>query len=253
MTVIQVRNRWFQPYRHSQTSTARLFCFHFAGGGASVFRGWAEALPQEIDVLAAQLPGRESRFSETRYTRMGPLITELADQIEPFLHPKSVFFGHSMGAMVAFELIRELRRRGHCSPLVFFPAGRRAPQIADEDPPMHNLPEEELVTKLLNEYRDTLPAVMQNPELRELMLPMLRADFELCETYRYEQALPLDCPIIALGGADDPDPTEAQLLRWKEMTTGSFRHFQFPGDHFFIDKHKDQVLRLIRNILQSAL
>jgi medium-chain acyl-[acyl-carrier-protein] hydrolase len=158
-----------------------------------------------------------------------------------------------MGAMVSFELMRELRRRGLRLPSVYFPAGRRAPQIADEDPPIHGLPDDAFVATLLREYRATLPAVMENAELRDLMLPMLRADFELCETYRHEPEPPFDCPIVALGGADDPDPTEAQLVSWKEMTTGTFRHFIFAGDHFFIDSSRAQVIQLVRNIMQAAL
>ena len=247
-----ISSPWFKQHGKPPQGAVRLFCFHYAGGAVSTFRDWPRHLPRHIDLVGVQLPGREARFGEAPFRRMEPLIDELADQITPQLSERYAIFGHSMGALVSFELLREIRRRQLHPPVLYFPSGRRAPQIFDDDPPIHHLPDHEFLSELLEHHDQRLDLMMSNAALRTTLLPVMRADVELCETYHYKHAPPLNCPIFAFGGMDDPDVSEQHLKSWKEQTTATFRHFLFPGDHFFIDTATASILQFMCRILEGV-
>src|SRR5205814_4666171 len=184
---------WIQYYQSKPQACLRLFCFPYAGGGASIFRTWSENLPPEIEACPIQLPGRESRLLEAPFSQLFSLIEPVAQALLPYLDMPCAFFGHSMGALVSFELARYLRRQHGLSPVHLFVSGRRAPQLSDPDPPIHPLPEAEFLEELRS-LKGTPEEVLQNTELLQLLLPLLRADFAVCETYAYAPETPLLCP-----------------------------------------------------------
>lgn len=222
----------------------RLFCFPYGGGAARAYRPWGQTLPPEIDVCAIQLPGRGNRLREPPLTKM-PLAVELvAREIVSMLDRPYAFFGHSMGAILGFEVARLLRRRGQQLPTHLFVSGHRAPQIPKTEPYTYNLSDEEFIAEL-HRLNGTPVEVLEHPDMMQIMLPLLRADFESIQTYSYTHEPPLDCPITALGGLTDPDVSRATLEPWREQTTAAFNLKMFPGDHFFLHQEQTGVLRVI--------
>ncbi|MFN3325485.1 MAG: thioesterase domain-containing protein [Bryobacteraceae bacterium] len=224
---------WFPAPRRETSPRFRLFCFPNAGGGAAVFRTWSERLPETIELRAARLPGRESRIGEPPITRMQPLIDTIAQAIQPLLDLPCVFFGHSMGAGVAFELTRQLRREGHPLPVALLVAGARAPQLRTEGPTGSDPSDAELLADL--KRLDGIPkVVLENQELLSLLLPALRADIALYRHYVYTAEPPLNLPIRAYCGREDPNLEPQHLEAWRSQTTAGFCTRQFPGGHFFL-------------------
>ena len=222
-----------------------MFCFPYAGGGASAYRGWAASLPKDVEVCPVQLPGRESRLREPAFERPGPLITSVADALQPWMQEMPfVFFGHSMGAMIGFELTRVLRRRGRTLPLHLFVSGRRAPQLPARDEPIHDLPEPEFIERL-RELNGTPEEVLQHAELMKLLIPLLRADFAVNETYEWVEEAPIDIGISAFGGLADIDVSRDDVEAWSVQTRGRFRMRMMPGDHFFLHPQKDLILESV--------
>lgn len=221
-----------------------MFCFPYAGGGASIYRGWGASLPFDLEVCPVQIPGREGRLRDPAYQEPGPMVQAIAGALDPYLDLPFVFFGHSMGAMIAFELTRELRRRGRPQPLHLFVSGRRAPQMPPREEPIHQLPEPEFIAKL-RELNGTPEEVLQHEELMRLLIPILRADFSVNETYVYVEEEPIDAGISAFGGLGDHEVIREDLEAWREHTRGRFRVRMLPGDHFFIHSGKDLILESV--------
>jgi medium-chain acyl-[acyl-carrier-protein] hydrolase len=223
----------------------RLFCFPNAGGGVALLHSWLNGLPGEIDLCPIHLPGREKRRAEPPFVRMESLVHAVSDALEPFLEGPFALFGHSLGALMAFELARELRRRGLSSPARLFVSAHAPPQISRSAEPIHQLPEQEFVQGLIRRY-DAIPAVvLENKELMEMFIPVLRTDLEILETYMYRPEPPLICPISAFGGVLDSTVATRQLEAWQQQTSSSFQLHMFPGKHFFLKEARPQVLRVI--------
>lgn len=251
MSTADDAQRWL-PYRKAQPAPRlRLFCLPNAGGAASAYRAWERhGLPAGVELCAVQLPGRESRLRETPFRRAEPLVAALAEAIRDLLDVPFVVFGHSMGTILGFELAHRLRDLGLPAPRHLVMSGRRAPHLADEDP-IHRLPDPELVERLRG-YGGTPPEILAHPELMALVLPILRADFELVETHVVEHGRPaLDLPITVLGGRDD-DATRGDLDAWRELTNGSCQVRMFPGGHFFVHSAMAEVLAFLGPLLDSA-
>ena len=214
------------------SDAVRLFCFPHAGGGASVFRRWTTELGRGIEVYTIILPGREGRWREPPITRMPELLEALIDALGPLLHPPYAFFGHSLGAFIAFELARQLHRENRPGPALLIVSAARAPQIPDPDPPLHKQPADLLLEEL--KRLDGIPQELLNqPELISLMMPALRADLAISETYQYVDEPPLACPISVYGAEHDGRVRVEHLEQWKEQTSRSFQCRIFPGNHFF--------------------
>ena len=228
----------------------RLLCFPYAGGGASIFRSWPRSLPSDVQVCPIQLPGRESRLLESAFTELSSLTQTLAEVLHPFLDLPFAFFGHSMGALVGFELARQLRRQNSPEPVHLFVSGWRAPQLASKGAITHTLPEPQFLESLQN-LNGTPQTVLQNPELMDLLLPILRADFALCENYVYYHEAPLNCPISAFGGIQDRLISHDELAAWRSQTSNSFSFQLFPGDHFFINSNRDSLLQAVADALSQ--
>jgi medium-chain acyl-[acyl-carrier-protein] hydrolase len=240
----------FEPLRRD--AQLRLFCFPYAGGSSLIFRNWERSFPTAIDVCPVQLPGRGSRMLEPAFTKLGDLVTELTKGLLAYLDRPFAFFGHSMGALIGFELARRLRAQHGLMPSHLFASGRYAPQIEASHRITYNLPEDELLAELrrLNGSPDE---VLEHPELMQLLLPIIRADFQLVQTYDYQPELPLSCGITALGGLKDPDVSREHLDAWREQTTGTFAIRMFLGDHFFLQTAQSTLLRMIHQDLKKSL
>jgi medium-chain acyl-[acyl-carrier-protein] hydrolase len=234
-------NQWLHYFKPNPKASLRLFCFPYAGANAMVYRSWADKLPSHIEVVAIQLPGRGKRRQERPLTSLSKLVDLLgsAPLKEPF-----AFFGHSMGALVAFELARLLRRERRALPLHLFISSRSAPQLNSCHRPLHDLPTSELMQEL-NQLDGTPREVLEHPELMEMMLPILRADFSICDTYEYSQAAPLPCPISAFGGFQDADVPRQNLEAWREQTSSSFTLRMLPGKHFFLHSNETLFLNML--------
>jgi medium-chain acyl-[acyl-carrier-protein] hydrolase len=241
---------WLTNPRPAPDARLRLFCVPYAGSGPSAFRTWPAALPASVEVRPVQLPGREGRFREPAHTRLVALAAALAEGLLDDLDRPFAFFGHSMGALVAFEVARQLRRRGAPAPAGLVVSGRPAPQLGPRAAPLHALPDDKFVAALA--ARGGLPeAVRQDPELLAVVLPALRADLVACETYAYMAEPPLDCPVTAYGGLQDPQAGWSDLQAWAQQTTARFGLRMFPGGHFFLHGAQPQVLAaLARDVEQ---
>jgi medium-chain acyl-[acyl-carrier-protein] hydrolase len=204
-------------------------------------------------VVPVHLPGRGNRFTEPALTRSDALVEQLASELEPFLDVPFAFFGHSMGAMLAFELARRLRAGGGPLPEHLLVSGRRAPQRPRDKRELHSLPEDEFREELRS-LNGTPDELLEHPELMELFSPILRADFELCETYAFHEDAPLDVPISAFGGLEDKDVSREDLTAWKEHTRGPFRLRMFPGGHFFLNGARQQLIHAVsEDLMRLAL
>jgi medium-chain acyl-[acyl-carrier-protein] hydrolase len=241
---------WLMRLRQaSNGGRLRLFCFPYAGGGAAVLRTWFDELPKEIDVYAIQLPGRERRLAERPYTQMQNLIRVLAENLRPYLIPPFAFFGHSMGALIAFELARYLRRESAIGPAHLFVSGHRAPHLPSMFRPIHHLSDQDFIDEL-RRLNGTPEEIFQSPEMLQLVLPALRADFTMCETYTFSDTGALECPISALGGLDDDRASSDELRAWEQQTRGNFMLHMIQGDHFFPWSAKPVLLNTICNDLK---
>jgi medium-chain acyl-[acyl-carrier-protein] hydrolase len=252
MSVLLNPDVWVIRPRPNPRAGMRLFCFPYAGGNAAIYRGWAAMLPDEVELCAVQLPGRGARLREEPFRQLEPLVAALLPALQPFLDRPFALFGHSMGSLIAFELSRALRQLRRPGPLHLFVSGRFAPQIPDPDPPCYALPTPEFVQEL-RRLQGTPEEVLDSPELLELVLPLLRADFELSETYRYRPGVPLACPISAFGGAEDLEVTAEGLGAWREQTRSLFRARTLPGDHFFLIPRQTELLAAIGEDLAHPL
>lgn len=241
---------WIWRPRPNPDALLRLFCFPYAGGGTVIFRTWPDSLPEDVEVCSVRLPRRESRLREPPFDRCAPLVQTLAEAMLPYLNKPFAFFGHSMGALIAFELARYLRGRRNLVPHHLFVSGGRAPQLGFSRARIHQLPEDEFI-QALRRFNGTPDEVLQNEEILGLLLPTLRADFAICEEYIYTPDAPLECPISTYGGQSDPEVREKELRAWREQTCGEFTLQLFPGNHFFLHTAHRQLLRAIAGELSG--
>ncbi|HEX8392037.1 MAG TPA: thioesterase domain-containing protein [Longimicrobium sp.] len=244
-------DRWIARPRPNPRARLRLFCLAHAGGGASAFRGWADVLPPEVEVCPVQLPGRENRLAEPAIMRMEPLVEALSSAVRPYLDLPFALFGHSNGALIGFELARRLREQGRAGPVHLFASGRRAPDCASGRAPTSHLPDDEFLDDL-RQLGGLPDALLQHRELVALLLPTLRADVALNESYAFAEGEPLACPITAYAGAADGKVSAEQVQAWGRHTRGPFTVRTFPGGHFFLQEARAEFLRVLSADLAAA-
>lgn len=233
---------WYVRWAASEEAPVRLFCLPHTGGGAALYRPWAERLAPVADVVSIRLPGRENRFRETPYRRLDELVDALAQAVEPLLDRPHAWFGHSMGALIGYELCRTLRDRGLPGPERLFVSGRRAPHLPSRHPRVHDAPARDLVDHL-RELNGTPAEVLDSAAALSALLPMVRADFAVSETYRWREQRPLDCPVVVLGGRDDAVTSPGELAGWREHSTAGCEVRLFGGGHFYLhEEAHEQVL-----------
>ena len=219
----------------------RVFCLPHAGAGASAYRTWSNELLPGLQLCAVQLPGRENRLGEPPIDSAAALVRELVSGLHPFLDRPFVVFGHSMGALLAFELACELRRAGLPQPARLFLAAHKAPHLPFDQPPVHQLNPREFRAEL-RRLEGTPETVLANEELMQIAEPILRADFRLCETYVYEPVEPLDVPFSVFGGENDPKVSAAALEPWRAHTRVSMSVRALPGGHLFLQSARAQLV-----------
>ena len=241
---------WLILAKPNPAASLRLFCFPYAGGSPLIFSDWPADLPPDVEVGLIQLPGRGMRLSQPPFTRVAPVIESLLPALQPYLDKPFAFFGHSMGGLISFELARALRAKLDLEPEVLFISGRQAPPLKDRTTVTYDLPEPQFVEELRH-LNGTPPEVLDHPELMKLLVPLLRADFELCQTYVYQPGPPLTCPLFVFGGVDDGEVNQEELEGWRPYTTGAFSLRMLPGDHFFIRTARSQLLRMISEDLKT--
>jgi medium-chain acyl-[acyl-carrier-protein] hydrolase len=236
-----------------EAPTLRLICFPHAGGGAAAYREWGASFPASVEVCAIQPPGRASRLREPPMTRLTELVDAAREAVRPLLDLPLALFGHSMGALTAFEVARLLERNEGVSPVHLFVSGRRAPHLPTTESPVSHLPNDLFIAEMRRRYGGIPDTLLREKELMDLFLPGLRADTGALEDYRFEAGDPLRCPIDAYGGRTDGSVTEEGLAAWTDHTSDSFRMRFFPGGHFFINEARPEVQGEILEALEKHL
>lgn len=242
---------WVESLKPNPNAKLRLFCCHHSGVGASTYFPWINHIPNFVELKAIQLPGREARFGEPLLTNLDSVITGLMEEFTSFLDKPYLLFGHSVGALIVYELSKKLQMENAVLPKTLIVSGCRAPHLIPLQT-MHTLPDQEFIKKLM-EYNGTPDEVINNQDLLELFLPILRADFCIGETYCYQKSQPLNCDIVAIGGAQDATVSIDRLKEWRLHTALEFSLQLFPGDHFFVKSALPEVLAFISHIATHSL
>lgn len=243
---------WLRCLGRVHEPRLRLYAFPHSGGSPAFFRPWVPLLPAGVELWSIQLPGRENRIAERPLRRLSVLADHLTDVLGGVAPVPFAFFGHSLGGFVGFEVARRLRRRGRAGPRLLVVSGCRAPHVPDPRPPIHGLPDDEFLARL-SDLNGTPADLLANRELMELIMPALRADSEMAETYAYEGSDGLNCPVAALAGLDDPIAPPALVEPWRRHTTGPFAAETFHGDHFFVVTSREAVLDRVGSACRSAM
>ena len=233
-------------------NSGRLFCFPYAGGGALTYHSWPNRILKGIEVARVNLPGREARFKEPLFRDLQSLVDVLADELIPWIDRPFAFYGHSMGALLAFELTRELRRRHNLLPHHLFVSGYGAPHSFFPGLLISELPDKDFLLKI-SQLGGLPDIIAQNEELMEIYLPILKADFQMLENYVYKEESPLECPLTAFGGLSDPIFNRDSILAWNIHTNVKFESLFFPGGHFFLLDSEPRVIDQINFYLDQSL
>ena len=241
---------WFRTFVHRPAAELRLVCFPHAGGTAAGFRGWGEQLPPSIEVVAVQYPGRQDRFGEPPAPDMATLADEITRSLLPLLDRPVAFFGHSMGGTVAYEVARRLPRELRPALVRLFASARRGPaECRPLEPRYRGV--EGLVT-YVRELGGMGAALLDDPDLREIVIPPLLGDFHIVDTYRHVPGRPLSCPVTAVVGSHDPSNTRAEGEQWAQYTTADFEVRELPGGHFYTETATAELMALLTEKLAPA-
>lgn len=226
-----------------------MICFPFAGGGASAYINWTNKIDKSVSLCPVQLPGREELFAEPAFTSMKEAVAALMIPIAALAEEKSIIlFGHSMGARIAYEVAKALQKKGVYVKYLFV-SGSPTPDVP-EALPIYNLDDEEFVEGL-KRFDGTPKEILENREILSVFLPMLRADFTLIDTYCESEVTVLKCPIMSFGGDSDNDAKPEEVREWGKYTNTRFDYKIYPGGHFFIKEHEDNLLRTINQAINS--
>ena len=223
-----------------------LFCLPFAGGGASAYNQWAKKMQGKVTVCPVQLPGREEQIMEKPYIDMSVMLDDLEEAVRKVVYGPYALWGHSMGGKIAYELEKRLEAAGYTAKCLFI-SGSRVPSIPEPNP-IYHLPDEEFKREL-GRFEGTPKEVLENQELLDFFLPMLRADFTMDETYYDKAGIVLHTPIAAFGGEKDGEADESAILDWGKYTDNDFNYRIFPGGHFYLRDCEDEVISEVMRLL----
>lgn len=242
------KNAWIDLNPDVVSTEVRLFCFPYAGGSSSVFREWPTRFPDTIDICPIHLPGRGKRFSDTLIHNIDQIAEEAAKAMLPYLDLPYILFGHSMGATVAFEVAQRIQKKRALGPRCLIVSGRRAPHTESTSPPIHKLPDHLFIEEVLK-MNGTSDEILKKPEVINLVLPFLRADFEAIETYRPSSSFfSLNCRIVALGGKEEKG-SAGSTESWRRYSKNGFRKEIVPGDHFFLRGKAERFFEILNEEL----
>lgn len=247
----QSPNPWIAFSQPIHSADMRLFCFPHAGGGASFYRQWSNVFGLNVEVCPVQLPGRENRIAEPPVDRLDDLLDGLDQALTPLLDRPFAFFGHSLGALIGFELARKLARGSKPTPMHLFVSASPAPSFRSKRGDRQNLSDADLLQQLADVC--TIPlSLLKNREAWQLFLPALRADFAINDAYGFSDATRVSCPISIFGAADDELVMAHELHGWSAHTSARARVRTFTGGHFYLRHDPSPVQNLIRENLASA-
>jgi medium-chain acyl-[acyl-carrier-protein] hydrolase len=229
----------------------RLFCVPHAGGGLSAFRGWQEGLGPNVSTTVVRLPGRETRFHETPYPRIDQLVNDLTDAVLECIRSgeRFAFFGNSLGGLVAFETVHEIRRRTGHEATHLFVSAVGAPHVPPALPSIGHLGDADLVREVSARYGGIPTQILNDQEFLAATLPTLRADIKLLESYERVMPQPLSCPITAFGGIRDRTIPLQHITRWSEQTTNSFNQVLLDEEHLYLQTARQELTARIQRVL----
>jgi medium-chain acyl-[acyl-carrier-protein] hydrolase len=233
--------KWIFCPEPKSRATIRLLCFPYAGSGPTIFRQWPKYLPEEVEMWGIRLPGRESRLGEPAYSSLDPLVTAVSEALWPYLDHPFVIFGHSLGALVGYELAQHCKKQNGPQPLHLFMSGHRAPHCPPLHPPVHDTDNETFLNRIRT-LGGTHKQFFAVQDLVQLMLPTLRADFAVWENYKYKKNSTLDIPITAFGGKADIEVQQSDIVAWQEHTNSNFTYHIYPGKHFYFQSNPEPLL-----------
>jgi surfactin synthase thioesterase subunit len=243
VTLPEESARWVRRFAPADDAADRLVCLPHAGGSASFFFPYANALRPKTDVLAVQYPGRQDRWRDPLIDNIADLADAVTAALRPWLDRPFALFGHSMGASIAFEVAGRLAADG-IVPTHLYASGRRAPSLHRDDERIHLMDDDAIVAEMAA-MSGTDPSILADRDLLAMVLPGVRNDFRVAETYRYAGTPPLTCPITALTGSADPRVTLAEVQAWRAHTTSEFDVRVFPGGHFYLVDHQTELLDVL--------
>lgn len=244
---------WVQRFAPRPSCELRLICFHHAGVGAAVYRPWALQMPPHVEVCAIELPGRGARLREAPLDSVAKMVTELLTALQPEFDRPFAFFGHSMGAVLAYETALALAEGGHPVPEHLFVSGRRPPHVPDPMSPIGDLPDALFVAEIDRRYGGIRPELLQHADVMALLLPALRADIRALDRHcpAHNRAT-LPCPITAMGGDADAVTPAGHLEAWRPLTAARFASRLYPGDHSYLEPRRSEVLADLAAALRVA-
>ena len=246
-----MKTPWLVNWKPNRKANVRLFCLPYAGGGDSIFHSWPQVLPDTIEVCPVQLPGRGARITEPACTDMDQLLRLAGEALAPYLDKPFALFGHSMGALISFELAHHLISECNAQPIHLFASGHCSPQTRNA--PIDLKLFDSALPEMLRRYNGTPAEALENPELMELVLPVLRADLALCKSYVYTPKVRFSFPITAFGGLGDHGVPRDCIDGWRNHTSGPFSLRMLPGDHFFLNSARLPLLAAISRELEQDI
>lgn len=239
--------RYLVSIRRCANPRAKLICFPYGGGGSTVFWEWRLGLPEYVELWAVCLPGREKRIAEPFVTDAVEAVKSIFEEVQSLPDGKYAFYGHSLGAGLAFETAIHLRRNEKALPSLFMASGRVPPHRGYEGT-WNDRSDKELADHLTS-LGGIPPDLLDNPQFLAAYLPKIRADFKLNESLYYGRSPAFDFPITIIGSTEDPLAAEGLLYEWKSYTTGKFNLFKMNGNHFFIHSHFHELISIVSDQL----
>lgn len=244
-------DNWFVRYHGEQNTILRLICLPYAGGGISTYSNWIDEVPLGVEVIAVQPPGRGTRFIETPFDAMQDLVNSLYNALTSLISEPYVIFGHSLGSGVGYELLKKLINNGQPLPLCFLASGGRAPHVEKQKLNINTLSDDEFKERLIK-LNGTPPDILENREILDLFMPVLRADFKIADDYSGSVCC-IDCPVTVLGGTDDYTISMGELLAWQDLFVKPIELKMVSGDHFFVENNVKDTLSVINSKLSEIL
>ncbi|MFA0813800.1 thioesterase II family protein [Microbulbifer epialgicus] len=243
-------NDWVINLRSQVNPKLRVFCFPYAGGSASIYTKWAEYFPPEVEIVAVQPPGRASRVFEKPYTDMESLVNELFQKLVHSMDIPYIFFGHSLGSRVAFELLNKINEHDIHLPVHFIASGSNPPDVYNKKSEIYRLSDAQFMIEL-EKFQGTSDEALQSNELMNILLPGIKADFEIANKYVFESMVKHKCDLTVLGGTHDKDVDSQSLHNWSKFFSGSSKVEMIDGDHFFIDSNRLKVVNEVVKIVNE--